>query len=478
MRPRTFVFFLILQSVSLIAQPDDPFRYNNRGVAFLEQYEFRPASEEFRKALEARSNFIPARVNLGIAYYYLADYPKAAEQFREALKQDPKQPHAHFMLGLIVGKEKNREEAFQHFREVLAIDPEDPATHYNLGLLSARNREYDAAIASFKKVLEVEPYHVSALYNLAMALMRSGKQDESRQVMARFQQLKSGDQAGGPMGAMGVQYAEEGKYALGIGQYEPLAAQSAQQLSIRFVPANADAGVQFVHAGPGKNPIGTSWKRSEYSAEEAKKTVVPGFGSGSAFLDFDKDGKMDLFVVNATTSQGTGNTLYRNVASGKFQDVSAASGLGLKHLGMGAAVGDFNNDTYPDLFVTGYGGNHLFRNDKNGRFTEVTQEAGITNSPTRWSLSAAFFDFDHDGDLDIYVTNFVDLTTVPQKETLVFPDDFAGQENQLLRNNGNGTFVDVAAQAQVTGSKAKSTSVIFLDYNNSRDIDILVMNQG
>ncbi|RPJ60587.1 MAG: tetratricopeptide repeat protein [Acidobacteria bacterium] len=478
MRPRTFVFFLILQSVSLIAQPDDPFRYNNRGVAFLEQYEFRPASEEFRKALEARSNFIPARVNLGIAYYYLADYPKAAEQFREALKQDPKQPHAHFMLGLIVGKEKNRDEAFQHFREVLAIDPDDPATHYNLGLLSARNREYDAAIASFKKVLEVEPYHVSALYNLAMALMRSGKQDESRQVMARFQQLKSGDQAGGPMGAMGVQYAEEGKYALGIGQYEPLAAQSAQQLSIRFVQANADAGVRFVHAGPGKNPIGTSWKRADYSPEEAQKTVVPGFGSGSAFLDFDKDGKMDLFVVNATTSQGTGNTLYRNVASGKFQDVSAASGLGLKHLGMGAAVGDFNNDTYPDLFVTGYGGNHLFRNDKNGRFTDVTQEAGITNSPTRWSLSAAFFDFDHDGDLDIYVTNFVDLTAVPQKETFVFPDDFTGQENQLLRNNGNGTFADVAAQAQVTGSKAKSTSVIFLDYNNSRDIDILVMNQG
>jgi len=479
MRPRTFILFLFIQSVSLIAQTADPFRYNNRGVAYLEQYEFRPASEEFQKALQAQPAFVTARVNLGIAYYYLADYPKAAEQFREALKQDPKLPQAHFMLGLIVGKEKNREEAFQHFQQVLTADPDDPATHYNLGLLHARNREYDPAIASFKKVLQVEPYHVSALYNLAMTLMRAGKQDESRQAMARFQQLKSGDQAGGPMGAMGVQYGEEGKYALGIGQYEPLAAQSAKQLSIRFVEANSNAGIQFVHGGTGKSPIGTSWKRAELSSETAAKTIVPGFGSGSAFLDYDKDGKMDLFVVNSNAgAQGAGNTLYHNLGNGKFQDVTADSGVGLKHLGMGAAVGDFDNDTYPDLFVTGFGGNHLYRNEKNGRFTEVTQEAGIPNSPNRWSLSAAFFDFDHDGDLDIYVTNFVDLAAIPQKETFVFPDDFQGQENQLLRNNGNGTFVDVAAQAHVTGGKAKSTSVIFLDYNNSRDIDFLVMNEG
>ncbi len=480
MRARIFILFLTFQFVYLAGQqPADPFRYNNRGVAYLEQYEFRPASEEFQKALQARSDFVPARVNLGIAYYYLADYPKAAEQFREALKQDPKQPHAHFMLGLIVGKEKNREEASQHFQQVLAVDPDDPATHYNLGLLYARNREYDSAIASFKKVLQVEPYHVSALYNLAMTLMRSGKQEESRQAMARFQQLKTGDQAGGPMGAMGVQYGEEGKYALGIGQYEPLAAQSAKQLSIRFADADTNAGIQFVHGGTGRNPIGTGWKRAEFSREKAEKTIVPGFGSGSAFVDYDKDGKMDLFVVNSNAgTQGTGNVLYHNLGNGKFQDVTADSGLGLKHLGMGAAVGDFNNDTYPDLFVTGYGGNHLFRNDKNGRFTDVTQEAGIPNSPTRWSLSAAFFDFDHDGDLDIYVTNFVDLTVTPQKETFVFPDDFEGQENQLFRNNGNGTFVDVAGQAHVAGGKAKSTSVIFLDYNNSRDIDFLVMNQG
>ncbi|MFB3905113.1 MAG: FG-GAP-like repeat-containing protein [Acidobacteriota bacterium] len=479
MRPRIFVLFLLLQSVFLAGQPGDPFRFNNRGVAYLEQYEFRPASEEFQKALQARPDFVPGRVNLGIAYYYLADYPKAAEQFREALKQDPKQPHAHFMLGLILGKEKNREEAFEHFRRVLAADPDDAATHYNLGLLYSRNREYDSAVASFKRVLEVEPYHVSALYNLAMTLMRAGKQDESRQAMARFQQLKAGDQAGGPMGAMGVQYGEEGKYALGIGQYEPPAAQSDKQLAIRFVEANADANVQFIHAGTGKNPIGTSLKRAEFSRELAEKTIVPGLGSGAAFLDYDKDGKMDLFVVDANGgAQGAGNVLYRNLGSGEFQDVTAASGLGLKHLGMGAAVGDFNNDTYPDLFVTGYGGNHLFRNEKNGRFTDVTQEAGIPNSPTRWSLSAAFFDFDHDGDLDIYVANFVDLTALPQKETFVFPDDFEGQENQLLRNNGNGTFADVAAQAHVTGGKARSTSVIFLDYNNSRDIDFLVVNQG
>jgi len=468
----------MLQCLLVSGQPADPFRYNNRGVAYLEQYEFRPAAEEFQKALQAQPNFVTARVNLGIAHYYLADYPKAAEQFREVLKQDPKQPHAHFMLGLIVGKEKNREEAVQHFQQVLARDPADPATHYNLGLLHARNREYEAAIASFQKVLEGEPHHVSALYNLAMTLMRAGKQEESRQAMQRFQQLKSGDQAGGPMGAMGVQYGEEGRYALGIGQYDPLDPASAKQLTIRFVDATAESNIQFVHQGTGKNPLGTTWKRGEFSKEAAEKTLVAGLGSGSAFLDFDKDGKMDLFVVNSGGPSGSGNRLFRNAGSGKFQDVTAEAGVGLKHAGMGAAVGDFNNDGFPDLFVTGYGGNYLFRNEKNGKFTDVTQAAGLANTPNRWSLSAAFFDYDHDGDLDIYVTNFVNLAVIPSKETFVFPDDFEGQENQLLRNNGNGTFADVGAQAKVTGGKAKSTAVIFLDYNNSRDIDFLVINRG
>lgn len=470
-------FVSLLQILAIFGQSADPFRFNNRGVAYLEQYEFSLAAEEFQKALRVRADFIPARVNLGIAYYYLADYAKATVEFREALKQDPSQPHANFMLGLIIGREKDREAAFRHFQQVLAVDPEDPATHYNLGLLHTRNRDYQRAIASFQKVLQFEPYHVSALYNLAMAQMRAGRQQESRQTMRRFQELKSGDQAGGPTGAMGVQYGEEGRYALGIGQYDPILPASSQLARVRFIDATAQSGIQFVHRGTGKNPLGSRWQRSDFNKEAAEKTLVSGLGSGSAFLDFDNDGKMDWFVVDSS-AQGAGNRLYRNIGNGAFEDVTDKAGLALKHAGMGVAVGDFNNDGFPDLFITGYGGNYLFRNEKNGTFKNVTEEARLANSPTRWSLSAAFFDYDHDGDLDLYVTNFVDLSVIPDKPTFVFPDDFSGQENQLLRNNGNGTFTDITAEARVSGGKAKSTGVVFFDFNNSRDIDLLVINHG
>jgi tetratricopeptide (TPR) repeat protein len=456
----------------------DVFRHNNRGVAFLEQYEFRPAADEFQTAVQIQPDFVTARVNLGIAHYYLADYAKGAEEFQEALKIDPAQPQANFMLGLILGKEKNRQEAFDHFQRVLAVDPDDAATHYNLGLLHARNRDYDLAATSFRKVLEVEQYHVSALYNLAMTLMRAGKQDESRVVMKRFQELKSGDQAGGPMGAMGVQYGEEGKYALGIGQYDPPAAQAASATAVRFQDVLADAGIQFSHGGTGKNPFGVRVKASEYSPQWAQKNLVPAFGSGSAFLDYDNDGMIDLFVVNCSATGGLGNRLYRNLGNGKFEDRTVQAGLASTHLGMGVAVGDYDNDGFDDLFITGYGGNRLFKNNQNGKFTEVTAAARIPGAGSQWSLSAAFFDYDHDGDLDLYVTNFVDLAKVPAKETLVFPDDFQGQPNQLLRNNGDGTFTEVAAEAKVTGGNGKSLSVIFLDFNNSRDIDFLVTNFG
>ncbi len=462
-----------------VGEPDDQvFRYNNRGMAYLEQYEFRPAADEFEKALQIKLDFIPALVNSGIANYYLTDYQKATEQFLAALKIDPGQPNANFMLGVLRGKEKDREKALFHFGKVLAIDPDDPATHYNLGLLHARNRDYELAIQSFRKVLEVEPHHVSALYNLAMTLMRSGKQEESRQAMARFQALKSGDQAGGPMGAMGVQYGEEGKYALGVGQYDLETVNSAA-VQVRFVDALAEAGVRFSHRGPGRNPLGTQVKKEEWSKTWALQNLVSALGSGAAFLDYDFDGKLDVVLLNAGgDADAPALALYRNQGSGKFQEVTAQAGISLKGTAMGIAVGDYDNDTFPDLYVTAYGRNTLLHNEKNGKFADVTEQAQVGGAAGKWSLSAAFVDYDHDGDLDIYVANFVDLDSPPTSPSFVFPDDFSGQPNLLFRNNGNGTFKEVATEAQVAGGNAKSTGVLLTDFNNSRDIDLVVFNYG
>jgi tetratricopeptide (TPR) repeat protein len=453
---------------------------NNRGIARLEQYDYRQAIEEFRKAVELKPDFLQGRVNLGIAYYYDTNYRDAAEQLEAALKIDPREPHAHFVLGLLNSKEYRKEEALKQFQQVIEQYPDDTSTNYNLGLTLMRDKDYPGAVQYFESVIKVEPRHLSAMYNLGMALMRAGRREEAQKVMAQLRDLK-GDEGGSPTGAMGTQYFDEGRFAIAVGNYDvPVPEALTGNHDVRFIDVTAKAGIKLprrdgAQLRAGFKP-GMPLQAKDYSREWAEKNLVPALGSGAAFLDYDGDGKLDLFVVNCG-SDGAPAVLYRNNGDATFTDVTAEAGVGKPIRGMGVAAGDFNNDGWPDLYVTAYGGNLLFRNDKNGKFTDVTAEAGVGGPAGQWSLSAAFFDCDHDGDLDLYVCNFVDLARAPGGTSFRFPDDFAGQSNRLYRNNGNGTFTDVTDQARVGGG-GKSTSLVFMDYNESRDIDFCVVNDG
>jgi Tfp pilus assembly protein PilF len=455
-------------------------RHNNLGIAYLEQYDYRRASEEFQKALEIQPDFVPALVNIGIAYYYDTAYTKAVESFDKALKLSPRIPHAHYMLGVLSSKEKDRDKALSHFRQVLAGYPNDPATNYHLGLLFMRGRDYEDAIRYFETVLQAEPFNVSALYNLAMVYLRSGERERGQKLMDEFRNIKGDEQAGGAGGTMGGQYQEEGRFAMAINQYDLFpAAVSGATPDVRFVNATDPAGISFTHGGTGQSQVfGRRLNETEKSREWIRSNLVPSFGSGAVFFDYNGDGKVDIYLVNCSPDRSrSANVLYRNEGNGRFTDVTAEAGVGDTGMGMGIAVGDFNNDGHPDLYVTNFGRNVLYRNEGNGRFTDVTEQAGVGGLPNGWSLSAAFFDYDHDGDLDIYVTNFADLERLPTAAAPVFPDDFSGQPNLLLRNNGDGTFTEVAAQAGVAG-RDKSASVVFTDYNESRDIDFWVVNYG
>ncbi len=463
------------------ALTDRILRHHNRGLAYLEQYNFASAAEEFRKLLDLKQDSHIAAVNLGIAYYYLVEAARARKQFESALQRTPGEPHAHFMLGLIARKENRNDEATRHFNQVLAVHPDDPATHYNLGLIFARAKDYQKAIMHFEKVLQAEAHNVSALYNLATALARSGRQGEARRVIEKFEELKGQDQSSAPMGQ---QYMEEGRFAQAINQYESAGADTQNaRPKVKFVDVTSAAGIDFVHGGPGGSTGASSLPRrvsaAEYSQHWAEQNLVAAFGSGAAFLDYNRDGLLDIYIVNCSSDRNrSGNKLYRNNGDGTFTDVTNEAGVGGIGMGMGVAVGDYNNDGYPDIYVTSYGRNTLYLNDRNGKFTDVTEQAGVGGAQGKWSLSAAFFDYDHDGDLDLYVTNFVDLNSVPTKEYFTFPDEFSGQANTLYRNNGNGTFTDVTRQAGVGGGRSKSTSVIFGDYDDSRAIDFYVVNYG
>lgn len=218
---------------------------------------------------------------------------------------------------------------------------------------------------------------------------------------------------------------------------------SQAEPAIRFTDVTADAGIGFTHTSD----------RSE--ARRLPETL----GSGVAWIDYDGDGLPDLFFVNggdldALGSSTAPNALYRNRGDGTFEDVTASAGVGGRAgYGMGCAVGDYDNDGDPDLYVTCYGRNTLYRNDGDGMFSDATAQAGVEDSG--WSSSAAWFDYDRDGHLDLYVCHYVvyDLNAsyppcVEQGvRTYCHPRHFEGEPDRLYRNNGDGTFTDATKPA-------------------------------
>jgi hypothetical protein len=238
-----------------------------------------------------------------------------------------------------------------------------------------------------------------------------------------------------------------------------------------FVDVTVKAGIRFVHT----------------SGATPDKYMFETFGSGVAWIDYDNDGFQDLFFVNG--APGTANVLYHNNRDGTFRDVSTQAGVAgdgdKKSYKTGVAVGDYDNDGYLDLYVTAFGPNTLYRNNKNGTFTDVTSAAGVAGGASEWSTSTGFFDYDRDGDLDLYVVNYLDyrLNDNPycgfKKEGYRMycnPTSFDGMPDRLFRNNGDGTFADVSRQAGIANPAGKGLGVVFCDFDRDGNTDVYVAN--
>jgi hypothetical protein len=225
-------------------------------------------------------------------------------------------------------------------------------------------------------------------------------------------------------------------------------------------------------------------------------------GGGVALLDYDNDGRLDIFFTNGAkiddampegklpdkSDRKFWNRLYHQNADGRFSDVTEKAGLtGMpqNRYGMGVAVGDYDNDGFEDLYVTNYGGNTLYRNNADGTFTDVTRKAGVAASG--WSASAGFLDYDNDGKLDLFVTRYIEWRfqnnrycgdKSPGYRAYCHPDNFGGIGNVLYHNNGDGTFADVSAKAGIADANGKGLGVSFADYDRDGFIDIYVANDS
>src|SRR5215469_5705505 len=232
---------------------------------------------------------------------------------------------------------------------------------------------------------------------------------------------------------------------------------------------------------------GISWKHVNGRSPDyyLPETV----GAGCAFLDYDNDGWMDVYLVNSghcdfyDPNPPLRNALYRNNRDGTFTDVTEKAGVLGGGYGMGVAVGDYDGDGFPDVYVTQYGHNILYHNNGNGTFTDVTQKAGV--AAPGWSSSAVWFDCDNDGRLDLFVCRFVDFDKGKNKfcgnnETgeryYCIPRVYNAMPSWLFHNNGDGTFTDVSQESGIAASLGKAWGVVASDIDNDGNLDLFVAN--
>jgi enediyne biosynthesis protein E4 len=257
-----------------------------------------------------------------------------------------------------------------------------------------------------------------------------------------------------------------------LGKGLPAAQGSAPALP-QFLDVTAKSGIDFTHS----------------FGEKELSSILEGTGSGCAWLDYNNDGLLDLYVVNGryveeltnhSSADGADatNHLYRNNGDGTFTDVTAQAGVGGKGLGVGVTAGDFDNDGHVDIYVTNYNSAILYHNNGDGTFTDVTADAGVDNP--FFGTGAAFLDYDRDGRLDLFVGNY--LRFVPSYRQYYPGDHYPGpldydpELNRLFHNNGNGTFTDVSKESGIGLHAGRAMGITVGDYDNDGWPDIYVAN--
>jgi hypothetical protein len=232
---------------------------------------------------------------------------------------------------------------------------------------------------------------------------------------------------------------------------------------------------------------GISWVHD--NAMSPQRFLPETLGPGCAFLDYDNDGWMDIYLVNSGPSdfykpaKPIRNALYKNNRDGTFTDVTEKAGVSGGTFGMGVAVADFDNDGWPDILVTSYGKCILYKNNHNGTFTDVTKKAGLETPG--WTTSAVWFDYDNDGRLDLFLCSFVDYGTTEHlscgdnklgRHYYCIPRVFRGTASYLYHNNGDGTFTQVQKGTDIEKSLGKGLGVVATDINNDGRMDLFVAN--
>lgn len=403
---------------------------NNLGVAYMNQQNMEKAAQLFAEAYRQDPTLLTARLNEGIALLNAQHLSQAKAAFLQVVARDPQNVYAWFNLGLLSRRTNDLQETVKDFQHVLQLDPRDADAYYFLGSSYLTQGNYSAAVAQFQRALQLNPLHASALFGLARAEQHSGDAAKARGDLQRFERLTN-TRIATPLTSA---YGEMGKYSLvqSIHAQEP---QVGPMLPVKFVPESVTA----LHGARDKGAIRKS--------------------GGACLLDVFGDGNQDLLVL------GIGShalRIYRNQPPAQLQEIPPdQTGLKLSGDALACAVGDFNNDGLPDLAISMSDRLVLFKNLGHGKFSDVTKSVGIV--PTNHPAGLTFVDYDHDGDLDLFVTGRTSAGS--------------NGPNILWRNDGNNTFTNWTAQAGLAGH-GQTKNAVLSDLNNDRAVDLVVTGSG
>jgi hypothetical protein len=368
---------------------------NNRGVGLMEKFDYEGAVKAFDEVGKLAPDWLPGKINLGIALLNTRkpeNMQRAIELYQNILKEEPQNPYAHFCLGVIFEYQNKLDQARTHFEQVTRIDPTDPHAWYNLG--NTKQDDPRLQRECFEKALKYDPYLRRALYGL-QTLVREDDPKRADELFKTFDGLNQ------VADAEKQRYGEMGRYATVLGHYPP----GKQEFGP--VPLFAKSDKFHVNLKPG-----TRWATAADFGEgvtgDLRRAVRNRFGATMVVLDYNRDGKPDLFLLSAVVEDGkVRDLLLRNEGNEVFTDVTHEAGLAEPRLSLGCTVADFDNDGNPDLFITGIGRQWLFRNKgKTGYgFEDVTKEAGL-DKLDGVCLGSCFVDLDQDGDLDLVVARY------------------------------------------------------------------------
>jgi tetratricopeptide (TPR) repeat protein len=420
------------------ANPIEAARQNNLGCAYMNQQLFEKGLKAFRQAVELDPKLAIARLNEAIAFLNLQKVDEAKAALDAALKQDPKNPNAWYNLGMLAKNTGDAAAAIDDFKRVIEIDPNDPDTWYFLGTAYVQAKQFPEAIAAFQHALQLNPLHASAVFGLSRAYQQSGDVDHAREYLKKFQYITQ-NKIGAPMS---LAYGEQGQYSRAV-ESASAVLKAPAQIKVQFVDVTKEAGLM------------------------SKADASGGPGSAACFLDYDGDGRADIFVGGGGSRGGL--ALYHNLGNGKFVDETEKAGLDPSMQSGACTAGDYDNDGAVDLVASVNGhGVVLLHNEKNGTFKNLTESAGLANAGPADGLT--FIDYDHDGDLDLYLSRSIVLLSGPPGGAK------ARGANALWRNNGNGTFTGVTAETGLAAGE--SSGAVGTDYNNDRAVDLLVADEG